>query len=74
LLVAGLLCGAGDIAVAADTACKPVDLEKLIAKILSENDGGVVLKVDDQTDDHGCRQLLIRILVDGTVKAITVNK
>jgi len=53
--------------------CKPVNREQSIQKILSENNGSKVLKVVEKYDDRGCPQLVIRILVDGTVKAIKVS-
>lgn len=53
--------------------CQPIDREKSISKILDSNPGSKVLKVAEQTDEDGCAMLKIRILVDGTVKAVTVN-
>ena len=53
--------------------CEPIDREKSISKILDSNPGSKVLKVAEQTDEDGCAMLKIRILVDGTVKAVTVN-
>jgi len=54
--------------------CQPVDREKSISRVLEEHPGGKVLKIAEQTDEDGCARLEIRILIDGTVKAITVNE
>lgn len=59
------LCAADD--------CKPIDREASINKVLKEHSGGKVLKVDERVDDKGCAELEIRILIDGTVKAIVVS-
>ncbi len=53
--------------------CQPIDREKSISNILERNPGSKVLKIAEHTDDAGCAMLKIRILVDGTVKAVTVN-
>jgi hypothetical protein len=53
--------------------CKPVNREASISKVLSDHSGGKVLKVDERKDDNGCTELEIRILIDGTVKAIVVS-
>lgn len=53
--------------------CKPVDREHSIDKVLQENTGGKVLKVEERIDDQGCVELEIRLLIDGTVKAIVVS-
>ena len=53
--------------------CKPVNREASISKILSDHTGSKVLKVDEKKDDNGCTELEIRILIDGTVKAIVVS-
>ena len=53
--------------------CKPVNREASISRVLSEHSGGKVLKVDERKDDNGCTELEIRILINGTVKAIVVS-
>ncbi len=53
--------------------CAPVNREASISKVLSDHSGGKVLKVDERKDDNGCTELEIRILIDGTVKAIVVT-
>ena len=74
----GILCFAiastsiASLCVAADD-CKPVNREASISKVLSDHSGGKVLKVDERKDDNGCTELEIRILIDGTVKAIVVS-
>lgn len=66
-----LLCLTTSSAAAAN--CKPIDRDATINQILSSNPGSKVLKVAEHTDNDGCEILKIRILVDGTVKAITVD-
>lgn len=53
--------------------CEPIDREKSISRILERNPGGKVLKIAEHTGKDGCARLKIRILVDGTVKAVTVK-
>lgn len=53
--------------------CQPVDREKSITRVLERNPGSKVLKVMEGKGEDGCAMLKIRILVDGTVKAVTVN-
>jgi len=52
--------------------CKEMDQEEVIAKIVIEHEGGKVLKVEESVDAKGCVELIVRILIDGTVKAITI--
>lgn len=52
--------------------CHPIDREKSISGILERNPGGKVLKIAEHNDENGCAMLKIRILVDGTVKVVTV--
>ena len=54
--------------------CQPIDREKSISKVLKENSGGKVLKVEEKLNDSGCKELEIRSLINGTVKAIVVSK
>lgn len=53
--------------------CKPVDRETSINQVLKDNAGGKVLKVDERLDDNGCVVLEIRILTNGTVKAVVIS-
>lgn len=53
--------------------CPSVDKEKSIARLLEQHPGGKVLKIAEHTNEDGCMELQIRILVDGTVKAITIK-
>ena len=53
--------------------CQPIDREKSISRVLERNPGGNVLKIAEHLGEDGCARLRIRILVDGTVKAVTVN-
>lgn len=53
--------------------CKPIDREASINKVLKEHTGGKVLKVDERVDAQGCAELEIRLLIDGTVKAVVVS-
>lgn len=59
--------------VCAASDCKPVDREASINKVLSDHAGGKVLKVDERIDGKGCVELEIRILIDGTVKAVVIS-
>ena len=52
--------------------CKEMDQEVVIAKLVGEHEGGKVLKVEESVDEKGCVELIVRILIDGTVKAITI--
>ena len=49
-----------------------MDPEVVIADLVMEHEGSKVLKVEESVDDMGCVELKIRILIDGTVKAITI--
>lgn len=53
--------------------CKPVNKDASINRILSDHAGSKVLKVDERQGANGCTDLEIRILIDGTVKAIVVK-
>lgn len=53
--------------------CTPIDREASINKVLKEHPGSKVLKVDERVDDKGCVELEIRVLIDGTVKAVVVS-
>ncbi len=57
---------------AAAKDCKKMDQEVAIANIVTEHAGGKVLKVEESVDAKGCVQLRVRILIDGTIKAITI--
>ncbi len=52
--------------------CTEIDSDGTIADLLLENEGGKVLKVEETIDAQGCIELKVRILVNGTVKAITI--
>lgn len=52
--------------------CETVDREASIVQVLVDHSGGKVLKVDERTDENGCIELEIRILIDGTVKAVII--
>lgn len=52
--------------------CKTLDQEVVIARLVTEHEGGKVLKVEESIDAKGCVELKVRILIDGTVKAITI--
>lgn len=53
--------------------CKPIDREASITQILKDHSGGKVLKVDERVNDQGCAELEVRILINGTVKAVVVT-
>ena len=52
--------------------CKEINADQAVANLAKEHEGSKVLKVEESTDDKGCAELKIRILIDGTVKAITI--
>jgi len=56
----------------AEESCKEMDQEDIIAELVTEHEGGKVLKVEESVDAEGCVELIVRILIDGTVKAITI--
>ena len=58
--------------VSAADDCVSLDREAEIAKVLGQHAESKVLKVEESKDARGCTQFIIRILVDGTVQAITV--
>lgn len=53
--------------------CKPVNRDASISRVLSDHAGSKVLKVDERKGANGCTDLEIRILIDGTVKAVVVK-
>lgn len=53
--------------------CAPLNRDASISRILNDHAGGKVLKVDERQGKNGCIDLEIRILIDGTVKAIVVR-
>ncbi len=67
-----LLCATAIGGVCAADDCKELDAEGSIAALVVEHEGGKVLKVEETLDAQGCVELQIRILIDGTVKAITI--
>lgn len=67
-----LLAGAAIGGVCAADDCQPVNPEAVIADLVIENEGGKVLKVEETIDAQGCVELKVRILIDGTIKAITI--
>ena len=69
ITIASLLLAFSSVAAASD--CKKLNPESAVAKVVSEH-GGKVLKVEETADSKGCKALKIRILVDGTIKAITI--
>lgn len=69
ITIASLLLTISGVAAASD--CKTVNPESAVAKVVLEH-GGVVLKVEETADSKGCVELKVRILIDGTIKAITI--
>ncbi len=59
--------------VCAANDCEPVDRQASINKVLADHAGGKVLKVDERIDGKGCVELEIRILINGTVKAVVIS-
>ena len=57
----------------AEDNCKPVNRDASISRVLNDHAGSKVLKVDERKGANGCTDLEIRILIDGTVKAIVVK-
>lgn len=68
LLIAGSAIGG----VCAANDCETLDPESAVANLITENNGGKVLKVEESIDAQGCIELKVRILIDGTIKAITI--
>lgn len=60
----GVVCNADD--------CEDPNTELTIAGLIKENSGSKVLKVEEALDEQGCIELRVRILINGTVKAITI--
>lgn len=52
--------------------CKSIDPEQAIADLVLDKEGGKVLKVEESENAHGCIELKVRILIDGTIQAITI--
>ena len=52
--------------------CKVMDKEGTVAALMEKHEGSKVLKVEEKRDSKGCTELKVRILIDGTVKAITI--
>ena len=52
--------------------CKKVDADSTIAALIGDNEENKVLKVEESKDSKGCTVLMVRILIDGTVKVITI--
>jgi len=52
--------------------CKEINTEDALADLVEQNNGGKVLKVEEAIDEQGCTMLKVRILVDGTIKAVTI--
>ena len=73
LLLLFALTGSSVASISAASDCKPIDREASINKILKDHSGGKVLKVDERTNAQGCVELEVRILIDGTVKAVVVT-
>ncbi len=67
-----LLAGAAFSGVCAANDCKPMDPESAVANLVSQHTGGKVLKVEETINAKGCAELKVRILIDGTIKAITI--
>ena len=49
-----------------------MDKEGTVAALMEKHEGSKVLKVEEKRDSKGCTELKVRILIDGTVKAITI--
>lgn len=60
----GVVCNADD--------CEDLNTELTIAALVQDNAGSKVLKVEETLDKQGCLELKVRILINGTVKAITI--
>ena len=71
-VVACALCTCATIGVSPAAECKVMDTEAILAKLMKKHEGSKVLKVEEKLDSKGCTELKVRILIDGTVKAITV--
>ena len=67
-----LLAGTAFGSVCAANDCKTIDREEAIAGLVAQHEGSKVLKVEESLDPQGCVELKVRILIDGTVKAITI--
>ncbi len=69
LLLAGITVGTASLA----NDCKTINRDSAIAKLVSEHEGSKVLKVEEALDTKGCTELKVRILIDGTIKAVTIS-
>jgi len=58
---------------AEDEDCKPVNRDASVSRVLKDHEGSKVLKVEEREGESGCTDLEIRILIDGTVKAVVVK-
>lgn len=72
IAVSCLLAGAAIGGVCAADDCETIEPEIVIAQLVDEHEGGKVLKVEETIDEQGCVELKVRILIDGTIKAITI--
>ena len=73
LLLLIALTGSSVTSISTANDCKPVDREASINQILKDHSGSKVLKVDERVNDKGCVELEVRILINGTVKAVVVT-
>jgi len=72
ILLGSALCASAYASVCNAADCENIDPESRIAELLEETEGKV-LKVEETIDPQGCVELQIRILIDGTVKAVTIK-
>lgn len=72
IAVSCLLAGAAVGGVCSADDCETIEPEVIIAQLVDEHEGGKVLKVEETVDAQGCVELKVRILIDGTIKAITL--
>ncbi len=59
--------------VQAANKCAAIDREQSIQSVMAGNPGAKILKVIERENNNGCKVLVIRILIDGTVKAIKIK-
>lgn len=52
--------------------CQQFDADSTIAGLVGDNPDNKVLKVEESKDSKGCTVLKVRILIDGTVKVVTI--
>ncbi len=60
------------ISTSAAADCKTLDSQQSVAALQAQHEGSKVLKVEKAADAQGCDQLLVKILIDGTVQVITI--